>query len=85
MKTFEKFPQRLVNVRVAAKKDLQQEPFAGVIAACQERLGSGRLLVRYSGTEAVLRVMVEAATQGVADAMAQELAEELQQLLDTTV
>lgn len=82
MVTFEKYPQALVSVRVAVKKDLQTDPFVSMIAACQERLGSGRLLVRYSGTEPVLRVMVEAATQGIADTTAQVLAHELKIVLD---
>jgi len=77
MLTFPKFPQKLVNVRVGQKKDLGQEPFAGLIQSYQARLRDGRLLVRYSGTEPVLRVMAEAATATEAEMVAKELAEQL--------
>ncbi len=81
MHTFPKFPQTLVNIPVAQKKDLAQEPFAGIIAAYQERLGNGRLLVRYSGTESLLRVMAEATTADSAQAVAKEVALALQEAL----
>ncbi len=59
------FPQLLVNVRVKERKPLDQLP--GVqreIAACEAELGGfGRVLVRFSGTEPLLRVMVEGAEQ----------------------
>ncbi len=55
------YPQLLLNVRVKERKPL--EGLAGVteeIRACETELqGAGRVLVRYSGTEALLRVMVE--------------------------
>jgi len=56
------FPQRLENVRVREKKPLEQMPaVASEIRACERLLnGSGRVLVRFSGTEPVIRVMVEA-------------------------
>ncbi len=81
MQTFTKFPQKLINIPVAEKKDLAQEPFAGIIAVYQERLGSGRLLVRYSGTESLLRVMTEAETVACAESVAHELAQALQKAL----
>ncbi|MBM3893816.1 phosphoglucosamine mutase [Candidatus Dependentiae bacterium] len=81
MRTFPKFPQTLVNIPVVQKKDLAQEPFASIIAAYQERLGSGRLLVRYSGTESLLRVMAEATTADCAQSVAQAVALALQEVL----
>jgi phosphoglucosamine mutase len=81
MQSFTKFPQALINVPVAEKKDLAQEPYAGIIAAYKERLGSGRLLVRYSGTESLLRVMAEASSTASATSVAQELAQALQKAL----
>ena len=58
------YPQLLKNVRVADKKTARENP--AVMAAVQnvtDALGDdGRILVRESGTEPVLRVMVEAAT-----------------------
>ena len=56
-----KYPQVLLNVRVDRRVDLQTIPeVAGVLHAVEERLaGHGRLLVRYSGTEPLLRIMLE--------------------------
>ena len=58
------FPQLLKNVRVAEKKIARENP--AVVAAVEEvtkALGdNGRILVRESGTEPVIRVMVEAET-----------------------
>jgi len=55
------YPQVLVNVRVREKADIGGIPaIAAVIASVEERLGGdGRLLVRYSGTEPLLRIMLE--------------------------
>lgn len=59
------FPQRLVNVRVTDKHAVTQNTkVAAVIAEVeQEMAGDGRVLVRASGTEPLVRVMVEAATE----------------------
>lgn len=63
------YPQVLKNVRVANKKEARENP--AVIAAVkevEETLGDdGRILVRESGTEPVIRVMVEAATQALCE------------------
>jgi phosphoglucosamine mutase len=55
------YPQVLLNVRVRERIDLQSAPaVAAAIAEVESRVaGHGRLLVRYSGTEPLLRVMVE--------------------------
>jgi len=55
------YPQVLLNVRVREKRDLQTvAPIVEVMQRVEERLsGQGRLLVRYSGTEPLLRVMIE--------------------------
>ena len=55
------YPQTLVNVRVREKKDLSTiPPVADAVADVERRVaGSGRLLVRYSGTEPLLRIMIE--------------------------
>ncbi|MGI9282563.1 MAG: phosphoglucosamine mutase [Endozoicomonas sp.] len=56
-----KFPQTMINVRVKEKKDTDKVP--GIVAAVQqseaELAGRGRVLLRPSGTEPVIRVMVE--------------------------
>jgi phosphoglucosamine mutase len=55
------YPQVLLNVRVREKTDLASVgPIAAAIDRVQSRVaGQGRLLVRYSGTEPLLRVMLE--------------------------
>ncbi len=71
----ERFPQVLRNVRVAHRVPLAEvAPLAAAIAGVESRLaGRGRVLVRYSGTEPLLRVMVEAATDEEAHAAVDEL------------
>ncbi len=71
------FPQRLINVTVADKDAaLEAASVAEAIAAAEAELqGNGRILVRPSGTEPLIRVMVEAETEQVADRLASEVAE----------
>jgi phosphoglucosamine mutase len=71
------FPQRLINVKVGRKPDLQTVPeIVEAIAAAETSLdGSGRVLVRYSGTESLCRVMVEGPTTEVTEAWAEQIAE----------
>ncbi|MEZ5866876.1 MAG: phosphoglucosamine mutase, partial [Geminicoccaceae bacterium] len=60
-RSFAPLPQQLRNVRVASAIDLQGPGLATVLAANEARLaGRGRLVVRPSGTEPLIRVMVEA-------------------------
>jgi phosphoglucosamine mutase len=70
------YPQVLVNVRVREKKDLRSIPaIAAVMHAVEGRLsGHGRLLVRYSGTEPLLRVMLEGRDQREIQGWAAEIA-----------
>ncbi|HEY6531456.1 MAG TPA: phosphoglucosamine mutase [Acidimicrobiales bacterium] len=69
-------PQVLVNVRVAERRDDIAEVMAAEIAAEETALGGrGRVLVRPSGTEPLVRVMVEAELQETADAVAHRLAD----------
>ncbi len=64
-----KLPQRLVNVRVRDRGALAhaREVDAAVQSAAQELAGRGRVLVRPSGTEPLVRVMVEAPTEQEAE------------------
>jgi phosphoglucosamine mutase len=78
---FEPLPQRLRNVRTAGRVDLEAPGIARAIEAEGRRLaGRGRLLVRPSGTEPVVRVMVEADDEGllgeVLDAVSREVERE---------
>jgi phosphoglucosamine mutase len=67
-------PQVLKNVRVARRPDDVALLLAAEIAAEEAQLGvNGRVLVRSSGTESVVRVMVEAGTPELADAVAERL------------
>ena len=71
----EKLPQRLVNVRVGDRDALERTPVVGeaVEAAAAELSGRGRVLVRPSGTEPLVRVMVEAPTEEEADGVCERL------------
>lgn len=71
------FPQRLINVRLQAGQDWRAN---ATLAAVQRDIGvalegKGRILIRPSGTEPLLRVMVEARDQSLADQSAQALAD----------
>lgn len=77
------YPQVLVNVRVRERKDLKSVPaIAAVMALVEQRLsGEGRLLVRYSGTEPLLRVMLEGKDQHQIQGWANEIADSVRQHL----
>ena len=67
----------MINVRVKDKHALDgDEAVWGAVRAAEDAMGdSGRVLVRTSGTEPLVRVMVEAETQDVADAHARAIAD----------
>jgi phosphoglucosamine mutase len=73
----EKFPQVLVNVRVRSKPPIEELPRlmsrVGEMEAAMN--GRGRILVRYSGTEPLARVMIEGEDRDAIETMAQELAQ----------
>jgi phosphoglucosamine mutase len=70
------YPQVLVNVRVRERKDLKTIPsVAAAMDSVEQRLdGQGRLLVRYSGTEPLLRIMIEGQDQQQIQQWADEIA-----------
>jgi phosphoglucosamine mutase len=72
---FDPVPQLLKNVRYAEGADpLSAEPVQRVIAAAEARLaGSGRVLIRKSGTEPLIRVMAEAEDEVVLRDVVQEI------------
>ena len=80
-----KLPQVLRNVRVGDRAGLEEAAaFWAEVAAVEAELGEGgRVLVRPSGTEPVVRIMVEAGTAEAADAYADRLARRLQDVLGT--
>jgi phosphoglucosamine mutase len=74
---FQRFPQKLVNVQVREKPDLSTVPAVAEKQREVEALlgDSGRLLLRYSGTEPKCRVMIEARDRGLCERLCDELAE----------
>jgi phosphoglucosamine mutase len=79
-----RLPQVLRNVRLAVRRDAAavNDALAPAVAAESDRLGAhGRVLVRPSGTEPLVRVMVEAPTEAQADASAARLVAEVERLL----
>ena len=81
------YPQVLVNVRVERKVDLKTVPeIASVMDDIESRLaGKGRLLIRYSGTEPLLRIMIEGQDQRQIAGWAAEIAEAVRQHLTASV
>jgi phosphoglucosamine mutase len=77
------YPQVLLNVRVREKVALNTVPaVAAAIARVETRVaGQGRLLVRYSGTEPLLRVMLEGKRQDEIHGWAQEIVDVVKQHL----
>ncbi len=78
-----RLPQVLVNVPGVDKTRVgSDEELAAAVAAAEQRLGtSGRVLLRSSGTEPLVRVMVEAASQDQAEREAHDLSEVVRQRL----
>ena len=80
-----KYPQVLVNVKASQQvKDFLPEnrPVQELIAECEAQLGSrGRVLVRPSGTEPLIRVMLEGEDLEEITGMAQRIAEKIEESL----
>jgi phosphoglucosamine mutase len=78
-----KFPQVLINVRVASKPSLESLPeVKSEVERIEEELkGRGRLLVRYSGTENLARVMIEGEDQVKIEVQARRLAGVIQRAI----
>lgn len=80
---FERFPQLLLNIPVREKPDLAGiEPVQAAMRTAEEELGErGRVVLRYSGTEPLCRVLVEApdeeTTKRIAEAVADSVRQEL--------
>lgn len=80
--TFTKYPQLLINIPVLAKKDLTQHPLASIITDYKAQLPGGRFEIRYSGTENLLRVMIESDSITRANSIGSALASALKAELD---
>jgi phosphoglucosamine mutase len=81
------YPQKLVNVRVKEKRPLADMPAvqAEIAAAESEFNGSGRVLVRFSGTEPLARVMIEADSMSRVEEWTARIAGAIAQELDGTI
>jgi phosphoglucosamine mutase len=77
------FPQKLINVKVKSKPEIAQVPtVVEAIREAETDLGEeGRVLVRYSGTENVCRVMVEGPTDGATEKHCRRIAEAVKKAL----
>ncbi|HYC53365.1 MAG TPA: phosphoglucosamine mutase [Candidatus Binatia bacterium] len=80
---FRPYPQRLINLRVRERKELTSIPsVAGAIEEAEGALGGrGRVLVRFSGTEPLARVMVEGEEIGAVEAHARRIAAAIEAVL----
>jgi phosphoglucosamine mutase len=76
----QKYPQILINVKIAKKVDIKEIPaIQQAVAAAEQALGDhGRVLLRPSGTEPLIRVMVEGSDEKLVTSLAQQLAEDVQ-------
>ena len=72
---FRRYPQVLKGVEVREKVPLDQiQGLPEVVESVEDRLGAeGRLVLRYSGTEPLARVMLEGPDQGLLDALCEEI------------
>ncbi len=80
-KTFKKYPQLLINIPITIKKDLTEPKLATIITNYKKKLINGRLEVRYSGTENILRVMIEDTNQSTAQLIGKQISQELKRVL----
>ncbi|MEL7454309.1 MAG: phosphoglucosamine mutase [Pseudomonadota bacterium] len=75
-RVFTPAPQALLNVRYGAKDPLENDTVLATIAGVEKQLGkTGRIIVRKSGTEPVVRIMVEAEDETRRDSALEEVAE----------
>jgi phosphoglucosamine mutase len=76
-KVMDRYPQKLINVAVERRRPLEEIPqLASLKEHFEQRLGEeGRLVIRPSGTEPLIRVMVEAVDQQLTDEIAHEMAD----------
>jgi phosphoglucosamine mutase len=72
---FEPVPQKLENVRFAGGEPLKAKPVQAAIAAAEAKLnGSGRIVVRPSGTEPLIRIMAEGDDEKLVSQLVKEIA-----------
>jgi phosphoglucosamine mutase len=81
----QKYPQVLINVRTSTKVNLKtHEGIQSAVRAVEQTLGkNGRVLLRASGTEPLIRVMIEGCNQSQVESYAKQLADDVQQAIAT--
>ena len=79
----QKYPQILINIKTVEKVDLDfNGPIQKAVQAIEEKLGDkGRVLLRASGTEPLIRVMVEGEDADLVGKLAQQLSEDVKQVI----
>lgn len=84
LKDFQRYPQVLLNIPVRSKPDLESHPVIGPAAMKTRALlgQDGRLVLRYSGTEPLARVMIEGREQAKIEDLASSLADLIGETLD---
>jgi len=82
LQSFEKYPQVILNVPIKEKRNLSEGIYAQIINEQQQKMNHGRVIVRYSGTENLLRIMTEDKSSSLANNIASTLAQELQKVLN---
>ena len=77
------YPQVMINVRGEKPVDVNQDPaiIAAVANVEQQLGGSGRVLLRPSGTEPLIRVMVEGQDEQLVSQLTQQLADQVQAIV----
>ena len=78
-----RYCQKMINIRVKEKRPIEGDgEIAAFMAEAEETIsGQGRIVLRYSGTEPLLRVMIEARSEAVVEKAVNKLAEDLRSLL----
>jgi len=79
----QKMPQKMVNLRLGSRVNLSEYPaLDGIVDAMEKRMGGrGRVLLRPSGTEPLVRVMVEGEDADLVSQYAQELAHDVNEVI----
>ncbi|MEI8209645.1 MAG: phosphoglucosamine mutase [Methylococcales bacterium] len=80
----QKYPQVLLNIKTGKTVDLSNNTvIQKAVSAAENKLGDkGRVLLRASGTEPLIRVMVEGESETLVNNLAQELAEDVKKVID---
>ncbi len=86
-KVMQKLPQKMINIKMAKKVDLQKnKAVQQLVSEAESRLaGSGRVLLRPSGTEPVVRVMVEGENPELVLEVCEDLAKKVETALESLV